>query len=194
MNDRAIPGVFAGRSHRLVTERLEIAPLTREEAELYLTDVAKFARRLGLNETPSEPGPGTRNALNWLVDLGLSYDSNTIVYAAIWALVERSTRQFIGVASFKGEPIDGDVEIGYEIDAPFRGKGFMTEAIRAFVEWGRSRPELKGIVAETLKNNLPSQRVLTAAGFVTYEGKEDSVEDGIFWRVDVSTSPIELFA
>ncbi len=188
MDNVAIPGVFEGRACRIVTDRLDIAPLTRGEAELYLTDVAKYARKIGLSETPLEPDSDTRDALNWLIDVGLGYDSDLIVYAAIWAIVQRSTRRLIGNASFKGAPVDGNAEIGYGTDAPFRGQGFMTEAIRAFVEWGKTRSELNGIVAETLKNNPASQRVLKNAGFELYSEKKGEV-DSIFWRVDVSSSP-----
>ena len=187
-NKQTESGVFVGRVPRIVTKRLEIAPLTLEEAQLYLTDVVKYARKLGLSETPTEPDPDTRDALNWLIDLGLSYDSDKIVYAAIWAIVERSTRRLVGNASFKGEPIDGDAEIGYGIDEPYRGQGFMTEAVSAFVAWGKTRPELAGIVAETLKNNPASQRVLAKAGFALYD-KKTAEDDAIFWRVDVSSSP-----
>ena len=188
MNLQTESGVFVGRVPRIVTRRLEIAPLTRDEAHLYLTDVAKYAQKLGLSETPCEPDPDTRDALNWLIDVGLSYDSDSIAYAAIWAIVERSTRRLVGNASFKGAPIKGDAEIGYGTDEPYRGQGFMTEAVRAFVDWGRTRPELKGIIAETLKNNPASQRVLKNAGFELYPEKKGE-EDSFFWRVDVSSSP-----
>ncbi|MBR4752687.1 MAG: GNAT family N-acetyltransferase [Thermoguttaceae bacterium] len=188
MNLQTESGVLVGRVPRIVTRRLEIAPLTRDEAHLYLTDVAKYAQKLGLSETPCEPDPDTRDALNWLIDVGLSYDSDSIAYAAIWAIVERSTRRLVGNASFKGAPINGDAEIGYGTDEPYRGQGFMTEAVRAFVDWGRTRPELKGIIAETLKNNPASQRVLKNAGFELYPEKKGE-EDSFFWRVDVSSSP-----
>lgn len=187
MNEEAadVPGVFQGRRFRIVTPRLDIAPLTYDEATLYLTDVDAYADALGLSEPPAEPDPDTRAALNWLIENGLRMDKDMFVFGAIWALVDRASLAEVGNACFKGEPIDGDAEIGYGTDEPYRGKGYMTEAVRGFVAWGKARADLRGIVAETLRDNVPSQRVLTSSGFERH-GVEKPEDEGIFWRVDVS--------
>jgi len=176
--------IFQGRADRIETKRLIIAPLTREESELYLTDVEAFARTLRLAKAPNEPDEGTKRALNWLVDLSLQYDKRSSVWAALWAFVDKKLNVVVGNACFKGEPIDGDAEIGYGTDLEFQNQGYMTEAVQGLVDWGRKRDDLRGIVAETFKDNIPSQRVLERAGFVKL-GDAKSEEDGFFWRIDV---------
>lgn len=180
-NAADIPGVFQGRSIRIVTPRLDIAPLTYDEAQLYLTDVDAYADALGLSEPPLEPDPDTRKALNWLIEVGLTMDRDMFVYGAIWALVDRASLAEVGNACFKGAPIDAEAEIGYGVDEPYRNRGYMTEAVRGFVAWGKTRDDIVAIVAETLKGNIASQRVLAANGFTRSD--DDSPEfDAYFWR------------
>ncbi len=176
--------IFQGRANRIETERLIIAPLTREESELYLTDVDAFARALRLAKAPDEPDEGTKRALNWLIDQSLQYDKNSSVWTAIWAFIDKRENVVVGNACFKGAPINGDAEIGYGTERQFQNRGYMTEGVRGLVSWGRQRNDLRGIVAETLKDNIPSQRVLESAGFVQLgDGKNE--KDAFFWRVDV---------
>jgi len=182
--DNTSAEIFQGRADRIETKRLIIAPLTRQESELYLSDVEAFAQKLRLAKAPNEPDEGTKRALNWLIEVGLQYDKRSSVWAALWALVDKKLNVVVGNACFKGEPIDGDAEIGYGTELEFQNQGYMTEAVEGLVAWGRKRDDLRGIVAETHKDNIPSQRVLERAGFVKL-GEAKSEEDGFFWRIDV---------
>lgn len=172
--------VFKDRPNLLTTKRLDIAPLTRQETEAYLIDVDEFAQNLGLSESPKEPESEERAAFNWLLEYGLRLSGEQAVWGAVWGIVERETRRFIGCVAFKGDPIDEEIEIAYAIDEPFRGRGFMTEALGAFVVWGKTRKDVRAIVAETLKNNIASQRVLEANGFA--RGEDSPEFDAWFWR------------
>src|SRR5262249_36547117 len=60
-------------------------------------------------------------------------------------------------------------ELGYWLGAPFRGRGVMTEAIRAFTDEAFERFSLTRIFALPFADNVPSCRALEKAG-VTLEG------------------------
>jgi RimJ/RimL family protein N-acetyltransferase len=76
----------------------------------------------------------------------------------------------IGDCGWYGPPgDDGEVEIGYGLAAPFRGRGLGTEAVRALVEWVRAQPGVTRIVAETDATNAASRRVLERLGFTIAE-------------------------
>jgi Acetyltransferases, including N-acetylases of ribosomal proteins len=55
----------------------------------------------------------------------------------------------------------------------------MTEALKSLTQWMFSNPEVKFILADTLKNNIPSHRVLQKIGMVKY--MEDN--EGYWWRL-----------
>ena len=70
----------------------------------------------------------------------------------------------IGGIGFKGQPVDGCVEIGYGLAPSARGDGYAAEAVVAVLslaaEHGLSR-----VIADTTLDNIASQRTLSRAGF-----------------------------
>jgi ribosomal-protein-alanine N-acetyltransferase len=55
-------------------------------------------------------------------------------------------------------------ELGYWIGEPYWGSGYCSEAARALIEFGFERLELKRIIAEHLRDNPASGRVMQKAG------------------------------
>lgn len=70
-------------------------------------------------------------------------------------------------------------ELGYWLGAPFRGRGVMSEAVRAFTDDSFERFSLTRIFAVPFAGNLASCRVLERAGF-TLEGtlRRSAIKDG----------------
>ncbi|WP_344873574.1 GNAT family N-acetyltransferase [Nonomuraea antimicrobica] len=63
-------------------------------------------------------------------------------------------------------PALGQAMIGYSLAPSFRGRGFMTRAVRLLVEWAFSSTPLHRIVAGTDAGNTASQAVLERTGFL----------------------------
>jgi ribosomal-protein-alanine N-acetyltransferase len=59
--------------------------------------------------------------------------------------------------------------IGYALARPYWGKGYMTEATRAIIDWALRQKEIYRVYATTDVENIGSQRVLEKAG-MTCEG------------------------
>jgi ribosomal-protein-alanine N-acetyltransferase len=57
------------------------------------------------------------------------------------------------------------MEIGYDIVAPERGKGYGTEAVQLIVDYLFLSKDIERVQANTDVRNKPSQRVLEKAGF-----------------------------
>jgi|SRR5258706_4779907 len=61
--------------------------------------------------------------------------------------------QFVGSAAFKGQPINGKVEIAYGTMEPFRNQGIGTQICKALVKLSlKTDPSIK-ITARTLPGN-----------------------------------------
>jgi RimJ/RimL family protein N-acetyltransferase len=95
---------------------------------------------------------------------------------AIWTITE--LRRFIvlkkdgtriGFVSHSINPLEGQVEIGYNIIPSERGKGFGTEAAQLMVDYLFLSKNVVRIQATTNVKNKASQRVLEKTGF-TKEG------------------------
>ncbi|MFN2626992.1 MAG: GNAT family N-acetyltransferase [Mycobacteriales bacterium] len=83
-----------------------------------------------------------------------------------WLVTLRESGEVIGDCGWKGAA-DGarSVEIGYGIAAPYRGRGYATEAVGALVEWTLAQPGVTVVVAEVEATNIASRRLLERLGF-----------------------------
>lgn len=78
-----------------------------------------------------------------------------------------STDELIGSISLS-EILRGSLQscfIGYTLDKPHNGKGYMTEAVRLLVDFGFKELKLHRIEAGVMPHNLGSIKVLEKAGF-----------------------------
>ena len=72
---------------------------------------------------------------------------------------------------------DGSWEIGYHIAKQFTGKGFATEAVKAFLPAMDKKLNIKEVYGICLAENTASVRVLEKCGFVqVFQGKGDYQE------------------
>jgi len=77
----------------------------------------------------------------------------------------------------KGYPNeDGEVIIGYAMQDDYKRKGYMVEALICIVQWIFLNSDVRCVLADTIKNNIPSHKVLRKIGMVIF--KED---DECFW-------------
>jgi RimJ/RimL family protein N-acetyltransferase len=73
--------------------------------------------------------------------------------------------ELVGWGGFKGPPAEGTVELGYEIAARRRRRGFATAAIAAMLAEARADARVRRVIAHTLPEPNSSNRLLEAAGF-----------------------------
>ncbi|WP_035845329.1 GNAT family N-acetyltransferase [Kitasatospora azatica] len=147
----------------LLTERLILHPFTIAEAERVAAGQAGPAD----NWAPDYPSEGER------VGAGMFVKYQTAHPFGGYEIRLREGGTAIGGIGFHGAPDEhGHVSVGYGLSASARGNGYAREALRAIVAaapgWGVT--SLKG---DTDHENLPSQRVMEAAGLTfTHEDGE----------------------
>ena len=93
-----------------------------------------------------------------------------------WLILEDGV--VVGDAGTHGPPDEaGDVEIGYGLAEPSRGRGLSSEFVPALAQTLLARPEVRRVVArEVLASNAPSRRALERAGF-----RLERESDGLTW-------------
>ncbi|MET9388056.1 GNAT family N-acetyltransferase [Streptomyces sp. NPDC002928] len=123
------------------------------------------------------PFEGTREAAGMLVK---AYEAG--VHRPEWgvfALVRTEDGRAVGGMGFHGAPDeDGRTEIGYDLVESARGHGYATEALRALSEWALARDGIRSLFATVERDNVPSQAVVSRAGFtqVSADGDEFAYE------------------
>lgn len=84
-----------------------------------------------------------------------------------WAVTGKEDNQFLGMVSLR---VDGyKVELGYVLARAHWGRGYMTEAVRAVVDWALKQEGVYRVWAVCDVENRASARVLEKAG-MTREG------------------------
>ncbi|MFI9275461.1 GNAT family N-acetyltransferase [Kitasatospora sp. NPDC052896] len=152
----------------LLTERLILHPLTAAEAERVAAGVAGP----GDNWAPDYPAEGERVGAGMFLK-GRAAAGGDVHPFGGYEIRLRADGRAIGGLGFHGAPdADGAVAIGYGLAESARGRGYATEAVRGIVavaaDWGVTR-----LLGDTDHDNLPSQRVMLAAGLeLTHEDAE----------------------
>lgn len=102
-------------------------------------------------------------------------------WTAFYAVSRRVDGVRVGLICFKGAPDrHGRVEIGYGTHEPFRGQGYMTEAVAALCRYVLTHTDIAGIEAETLHTNAASQQVVARCGMRPFK----STPESLWWRID----------
>ena len=87
----------------------------------------------------------------------------------------------IGNCGFKGEPISGFIELGYEVCKTFRNQGYATEMVAELIALAFDTKEIKSVLAHTLAENNPLVSVLKKNGFIFVKEVFDE-KDSKLWQ------------
>jgi RimJ/RimL family protein N-acetyltransferase len=153
----------------LLTDRLAVHPLTAGEAER----VAAADRGPDAAWAADYPAEGERTgARMFLKACAAVGDPHPF---GGYEIRLRDGGLAIGGIGFHGPPdAEGGVEIGYGLAESARGRGYAAEALRAVVEHARSLG-VRHVRGNTTHDNVPSQRVMLAAGLVLVRTDEELV-------------------
>lgn len=155
------------------SERLVLFPYTKENLALFNNDLAGFEKEFGVVYQGEELDHLLTNFLK-VLEKEIAADEENFLFFTEFLIVLKQNSHVIGSIDFKYVPKDGVTEVGYGLNEKYFGNGYMTEALGAFLKWGKSLG-VKVVRADTLKDNLKSQNVLKKCGFCFLK------EDGNLW-------------
>ncbi|MFD3442789.1 GNAT family N-acetyltransferase [Streptomyces sp. NPDC058685] len=150
----------------LVTARLVLHPMSPGDAVRLLAGEPDGSTRWA----PGYPTDGDMAGARRFLDVCASTGDPQPFGA--YEIRLRENREAIGGAGFHG-PADhsGSVTIGYGLIPSAQGKGYASEALRALLAFARARG-ITCVRGDTDRDNIASQRVLTAAGMEQFAEDE----------------------
>jgi RimJ/RimL family protein N-acetyltransferase len=104
-------------------------------------------------------------------------------YDGSWMIVAGG--EVVGLCGYHGPPVAGIVEIGYNVAPARRKRGFATHGVAALVRTAEEDDAIHTIVAETLADNVGSQRALERNAFVRVSERPTAGEPVIRWSRNV---------
>ncbi|MBE0699143.1 MAG: GNAT family N-acetyltransferase [Anaerolineaceae bacterium] len=171
----------------LQTERLLLYALTTEQLAMALNQPHKLAELLGIHIVPEVFSEESRQAVMIKMARMSHIEPNLHPWYTYFLIVNVEDREALGVCGFKGTPtLAGSAEVGYAMHPDFRNHGYMTETVRALVKWAFEQESCRRVTAETLRDNLASQRVLQKVGLVL----DRAGENMFYWKIDKQPVPV----
>ena len=128
----------------LKTKRMLLRPMAMERLEQKIKE---------------DKDPEMRKAYGEMRDLCLK-NPEAYLWAIPWEMILKSNQTPIGDLCFKGAPQKGTVELGYGLEKEYEGRGLMTEAVGAMLDWAFTQENVYAVEAETAPDNLASQKIL----------------------------------
>ena len=148
---------------RIETERLVLFPYTAENLHLFNTDLEKFEKTFGVVYRGEELDHLLTEFLRKL-EQEIADDPEHFLFFTEFLIVLKENSHVIGSIDYKYVPCGGVTEVGYGLNPAYTGRGYMTEALGAFLRFGKSLG-IKKVRADTLRDNVKSQNVLKRCGF-----------------------------
>lgn len=159
----------------LYANRLKLMPLSLYHLSIGLENKDLMDEQLGLIPTGIPLSDNIKRSFQIRM-YRINEDKKNWLYYTFWQIVLMDNNCAIGEIGFNGPPTqNGELEVGYYIDFPYRNNGYMTEALREIICWAFSNPSIKYIKARTAKDNYASQKVLQKAGLQLY------MEENFYW-------------
>lgn len=152
----------------LITHRLEIQALTLKQLETGLRSLDELSNLLNLSLAPNLFEGIVQRAVSMKIQKMKGASVELHEWYTYWLIVIKREDVGIGLAGFKGSPDQkGSVEIGYGLVEAYRGKGYMSEAVQALVDWAFLHSDCNKVTAtDVLADNYASQKTLLHSGFI----------------------------
>ena len=172
---------FEKMTDRIETDRLVLFPYTQENLHLFNTDLPAFEETYGVVYRGEELDYLLKGFLIKL-EQEIADDPDHYLFFTEFLIVLRENSHIIGSIDYKYVPKDGVTEVGYGLNPTYTGRGYMTEALEAFLRFGKAQG-IDTVRADTLSENIKSQNVLRRCGF-TFLRREEKF---LWWEIDLGT-------
>ena len=153
------------------TQRLLLFPFTQQGLALFNKDIAAFEKAYNVAYHGEELDNLLKSFLKKL-EKEIEDDPQNYLFFTEFLIMRKEDRKVIGSIDYKYVPKEGVTEVGYGLNPAYTGQGYMTEALLAFLEFGK-KLGIRTVRADTLVENVKSQNVLKRCGFRYLYQKEN---------------------
>ncbi len=169
-------------SQILETERLILRELNTDDAENFY--------KLNLNPNVIKyTGNSAFKNINEAQEFLINYQDYKLNGFGRWAVIEKSTNEFLGWCGLKYDQNLDETDIGFRFFEEYWNKGFATESAKACLDYGFETLNLKTFVGRAMKENLASIKVLEKIGLnFEREFDFDKKNKGVIYKIEKQKS------
>ena len=160
----------------LETERLYLREMTIKDAKsAYLLNLDLEV----LKYTGDEPFKSIKNAKEFLK----YYDHYEKYNFGRWAVINKSTKEFLGWCGLKYTPKLDEFDIGFRFFKKYWNKGYATESAKACLNLGFDKYNMTEIVGRAMTDNIGSIKVLEKIGLTFLKPFNFDGEKGLIYKI-----------
>ncbi len=162
------------------TERLYLREMTIKDAEsAYLLNLDLEV----LKYTGDKPFKSIENAKQFLEN----YDHYKKYNFGRWAVINKSTNEFLGWCGLKYTPKLDEYDIGFRFFKKHWNKGYATESAKACLNLGFNKYKITEIVGRAMTENIGSIKVLEKIGLTFFKSFCFDGEKGLIYKIKNNT-------
>ncbi|MFA5649287.1 MAG: GNAT family N-acetyltransferase, partial [Bacteroidales bacterium] len=88
------------------------------------------------------------------------------LFHTLWTIIDPELKSIVGLFTFNGKPnVQGEVEVFFSIESPYRRKGYGYEAMRGILKWAAEKDLFKTVLIESDFDNKAAMASLNKLGF-----------------------------
>jgi predicted acetyltransferase len=173
------------------TPRLDLVPLSSIQLKWTLDSPESLKQSLGIQFDTAIIDENVIRAIGMKLSKMAKLPPEQHIWQTYWLIIERAAQVGIGLAGFKS-PLDdkGLSEIGYGIAPAWHSHGYMSEALREFLDWAFEHPDCLGITATAVRN--PASRHLLEKLGATLVEEDEYKSSWIFWKSSSSAETAKI--
>ncbi len=167
----------------LASQNIDIVPLRIDDLKQFIKSRAQFENKYNLKLSGLELNQAYKEELNEAVERTPEVwhnKSTDYLFHTLWVFIHRKQKVIIGQFIFNGMPNrNGEVEIFFSIEKPFRQNGYATEVVQAIIDWASQEESFKTLLVEADLNNKAAMASLKKIGFRKTGQPDDENEEKI---------------
>jgi ribosomal-protein-alanine N-acetyltransferase len=172
------------KSTDVISDRLDLVPMSMELMQALQRGDRQSAQQMTGYPIPADWPEGMKSVLRYRI--AIARERPGTLPLLLRAMVLRADPEVVvGRIGFHGPADDtGMLEIGYEVFAPYRRRGYAREAVVAMFRWAQRDPAVLRFRASVSPANEPSRNLITGLGFIEVgtQWDEEDGEETIFER------------
>ncbi len=178
---------------KLSSKRVDITPLNLEEMKIFIKSRGEYERHANLKVTGVEVDELYCEEIKELMERepgAWTSKNKEYIFHTLWLVIDKTIQTIIGQFYINGRPDEnGDVEIFFSIETPFRQKGYATEVMLEILKWGYKTKLFRKVLIEADEHNKAAMASLNKLGFKKIPEDEDGNQSTKFYKIVYTKEP-----
>jgi len=178
---------------KLESKRIEIIPLNQHEMRIFVKSRSDYEKHANLTVTGVEVPEFYREELKEMLQLepeAWTSKNKEYLFHTIWLMIIKESKTIVGQFVFNGRPNqNGEVEIFFMVESPYRQKGFATESMLEILRWGCKTKLFRKVYIEADFQNKAAMAALHRLGFKQQPEDEDENPSSKYYKTLYSEEP-----